>query len=123
MFCKYLACEKDCRKTRKYPLADDIDARGACCRICDKKFIIRELSVNKWSVPIEVLNEGIQNRLNQLTQDGQMLDDTKKEEQSFKDDFDTQVALVTKKSDIKEIMKKLTQKVFENRMKFDAMTP
>jgi hypothetical protein len=69
MFCKYYACEKDCRKTRRFPEADedDLNARGACCKICDKKFIIKELSI-KWSDSIHVVNEGIQNRLNQLTE-------------------------------------------------------
>ena len=53
-----------------------------------------------------------------------MIDDVKKEEQTFNDDFETQIQSVANASPaVKDLMRKLTQKIFEKRMKLDALVP
>ena len=45
-FCTLAFCAKCRYKTRVYPLSEDL-SRGDCCKICDRKFFIREMMKDK----------------------------------------------------------------------------
>ena len=45
-FCTLAFCAKCRYKTRVYPLSEDL-SRGDCCKICDRKFYIREMMKDK----------------------------------------------------------------------------